>query len=542
MDQPPPPASFTLPTDGPPRKNLMQHTAKAFAASTQGNASGKGDKPKRTYTKKANKKPEDEDDAYVGPGRGGAKGAGGGRRGKAAAAAAAAAGGGGGDASGPSGRHARDSEDENEEEPEVAIEEQFILRLPPGEMCDRFREKVTARELDDSLKLVFKDPRRGLFSFEGKNYPAKLMDLPTIIESQKTLNGKQLYKIADISQILIVEPTEVDANYDPSTANGTANINDPGAPTHDVLGRMKKNRENDYSWPDGLTNPLKNVRKRRFRKRLSKKAIEVVEQEIERLLNEDALAEEVQYELQMDGVDRYDTDEGGTPAPGGQSDMDMDEDGEGYDDEDDEKDLFADDLEAEIYRSMQVGSDEEEEEEEGTPASDRGPSTNVQTSGPKPSDSNGAAGISTKPSATSAQSLGTSTTTAGGHPPKSLAKSRTEDMDEDEDEAEEEGDEEDEDEDEEEEEDDDDEDDESGSDEEEEEGDTADQELHQLEKLLKEEIRDLDTKIQENQTNLSSAPNPILKKRFEGILENLRKERGLKTMQLNEVKEKMKPK
>lgn len=49
----------------------------------------------------------------------------------------------------------KDSDDDNEDEPEVSIEEQFILRLPPGEMLDRFREKVIAREVDESVKLKF---------------------------------------------------------------------------------------------------------------------------------------------------------------------------------------------------------------------------------------------------------------------------------------------------------------------------------------------------------------------------------------------------
>jgi len=49
----------------------------------------------------------------------------------------------------------KDSDDDNEDEPEVSIEEQFILRLPPGEMLDRFREKVIAREIDESVKLKF---------------------------------------------------------------------------------------------------------------------------------------------------------------------------------------------------------------------------------------------------------------------------------------------------------------------------------------------------------------------------------------------------
>jgi len=50
----------------------------------------------------------------------------------------------------------KDSDDDNDEDPEVSIEEQFILRLPEGPMCDRFREKVIAREVDESVILRFK--------------------------------------------------------------------------------------------------------------------------------------------------------------------------------------------------------------------------------------------------------------------------------------------------------------------------------------------------------------------------------------------------
>lgn len=64
------------------------------------------------------------------------------------------AGGGGGGGDGD-----KDSDDD-EDEPEVSIEEQFILRLPPGEMCDRFREKVIAREIDESVNLKFRGTRR----------------------------------------------------------------------------------------------------------------------------------------------------------------------------------------------------------------------------------------------------------------------------------------------------------------------------------------------------------------------------------------------
>ena len=32
-------------------------------------------------------------------------------------------------------------------------------------------------------------------------YSAKLVDLPCIIESQKTIDGKQMFKVADICQV-----------------------------------------------------------------------------------------------------------------------------------------------------------------------------------------------------------------------------------------------------------------------------------------------------------------------------------------------------
>lgn len=47
----------------------------------------------------------------------------------------------------------------------------------------------------------------------------------------------------------------------------------------------------EYIWPHGVTPPLRHVRKRRFRKRLSRRAIEVVEEQVEELLGKDEEAE-----------------------------------------------------------------------------------------------------------------------------------------------------------------------------------------------------------------------------------------------------------
>ncbi|KAG0278056.1 hypothetical protein BGZ95_004818 [Linnemannia exigua] len=458
----------------------------------------------------------------------------------------------------------KDSDDDNEDEPEVSIEEQFILRLPPGEMCDRFREKVIAREVDESAKLIFTDARRGTFTFEGIEFPTKLVDLPTIIEAQKTLNGKQMYKIADISQMLVVDetPAEKIIKTEPETGARDEASQAMPAPTLPPL------KPSEYIWPDGLTNPLKNVRKRRFRKRVSKVAVEGVENEIERLLQEDKLAEEVIYEMreQVDGMDRFDSDDGATPAPeGGQSDMDMDDgDGEMMDmdeeeddeEEDEEDDQYEQDLLAELEREIGGGENATDDEggtpqpQERTPVSQPSglsgshanyavqPQTNTHKSG-------GSGGAGNTGSSAGLPGLGEIRSASGSHPSttgfsstpigasssaakptdKGKSKAQREDDDDDDDDEEEEEDEE--------EEDDDDDDDDSGSDDDDDEDDEDDKEKAQVEKMLKDEIKELDSKIQENEEKLQSAPNEILK---------LRKELELKKSQLEEARGKSKGK
>lgn len=106
-----------------------------------------------------------------------------------------------------------DSDDE-----ELAFEEQFILRMPAGEDCEKLRKMVAARELPNDVWFKFKgarfkrsvvfllnssskDSRRGVFHIGNSTYTSKLVDLPCIIESQKTLDNKQMFKVADICQV-----------------------------------------------------------------------------------------------------------------------------------------------------------------------------------------------------------------------------------------------------------------------------------------------------------------------------------------------------
>merc|ERR1712013_746639 len=50
--------------------------------------------------------------------------------------------------------------------------------------------------------------RRGHVQFDGWNFTSRLVDLPTIIESHKTIDSKTFYKTADICQMLICKEGE----------------------------------------------------------------------------------------------------------------------------------------------------------------------------------------------------------------------------------------------------------------------------------------------------------------------------------------------
>ena len=91
----------------------------------------------------------------------------------------------------------------------MAFEEQLVLRVPdgPGQNgeLDELRRAIRKRSEYPDVWFKFKDSRRAVFHIGKQLYAAKLVDLPCIIESHKTLDNKQIFKIADISQMLLVE-------------------------------------------------------------------------------------------------------------------------------------------------------------------------------------------------------------------------------------------------------------------------------------------------------------------------------------------------
>lgn len=175
---------------------------------------------------------------------------------KAARNAAAADGGKGDGESGPGWDRELDSDPE---EP-LNFEEHFILRVPLS-VAPALRAMVEKKQVTSDVGFQFKDSRRAVFTFGQRTFGAKLVDLPTLVESQKMTGvGGGSVKVADISQMLLVEE-----ELDEGMLEGGEDKNGKGK------GKERAFNIEDFIFPHGITPPLKHVRKRRFRKRANKR-------------------------------------------------------------------------------------------------------------------------------------------------------------------------------------------------------------------------------------------------------------------------------
>ncbi|KAM9041180.1 transcription initiation factor TFIID subunit 7-like [Megaptera novaeangliae] len=151
----------------------------------------------------------------------------------------------------------------SQDEPPCELEDQFILRLPL-EHASTVRKIVRSGSaaMKDKLKIdLLSGGRHAVVGVEGVSLPAKLVDLPCVIESLKTLDKKTFFKTADISQMLVC------------TADGGVHSHPEELVTstdHKAIRKSEKERQKKYVWKHGITPPLRNVRKRRFCKATKK--------------------------------------------------------------------------------------------------------------------------------------------------------------------------------------------------------------------------------------------------------------------------------
>lgn len=167
-----------------------------------------------------------------------------------------------------------------------AIEEQFILRMPPGDDCDYLQKMIqdqNFKQSEFSFKPLSRDGRRAVIKVRDKQYAATLVDLPSIVEAMKSWDRRGWYKSADICQMLLVLGP---------VANDTEALEYP------LPSEIEHAEGKSLQYPHGLTPPLRWVRKRRFRERTSTRTIEQVERAVEELIaQDDASASAVRYEL-----------------------------------------------------------------------------------------------------------------------------------------------------------------------------------------------------------------------------------------------------
>lgn len=163
---------------------------------------------------------------------------------------------------------------------------------------------------------------------------AKCVDLPTLVESYKTADTVNVYKTADISQLLICyrepqrerekeldleldaldgekdydmfdEDKEINNNNNKDTNNDTNDNENPATTTITKEGDENKEIvptvDVKFLWPHGLTPPFRHLRKRRLNIALRDKNLDSPESDVVKdvkyLLRMDSEAERVDYEV-----------------------------------------------------------------------------------------------------------------------------------------------------------------------------------------------------------------------------------------------------
>lgn len=230
-----------------------------------------------------------------------------------------------------------------------SIEEQFVLRMVPGEDCEYLRKAINERRFDRGefgFKPLTREGRRAILKIRDKQYAAALVDLPCIIEGMKSWDRRGWYKSADICQMLLVlglVTSEAEA------------LEYPLPP------EIEYPDEKTLQYPHGLAPPLRWVRRRRFRERISTRTIEQVEKAVEDLIAQDEAAiGPPRYEL-LDSA-RFARAEGLVQSGDYEEEYDDEQDAEGEADEEMVEgagfDDFEDALAAEMEAALAAGADD----------------------------------------------------------------------------------------------------------------------------------------------------------------------------------------
>ncbi|KAA3675086.1 transcription initiation factor TFIID subunit 7 [Paragonimus westermani] len=175
------------------------------------------------------------------------------------------------------------------------LEQQFILRMTDLTAAENLAADIEAgTSFKENFTLELKpDTRHAIVRYNGQVYQGRLMDLPCIIESLKTTDKSGFYKTADICQMMVCTQGE-----DNGPLRGTAAYLDDR--TRSWSNSFDSSRESrEFQFLHGITAPLKNVLRRRFRKTRRKRFVDMpkIEKEVKQLLRADLQAVGVKWEV-----------------------------------------------------------------------------------------------------------------------------------------------------------------------------------------------------------------------------------------------------
>ena len=125
-------------------------------------------------------------------------------------------------------------------------------------------------EENPSNEMKLEECRKMIFKINGERHPITILDLPCIIEANKTIDYKTFYKSSDISQMFYVHDAVLKDDSDLKKFD----------PFKDIFLKKKlwrKDLDHKYKLKDGLCKCTKNIRKIRFKKKIKLDKNEILE-------------------------------------------------------------------------------------------------------------------------------------------------------------------------------------------------------------------------------------------------------------------------
>ena len=165
------------------------------------------------------------------------------------------------------------------------IENNLILNVPDY-IGEKLHKIISEQKLDEKNNYnieIIENPnesisnvdnsRKMIFNFNGELHPLSILDLPCIIEGHKTIDYKSFYKGGDICQMMYVHDDQLKQEEDLNNFNPFTSSCDKKFTK--LL--WTKDPDHKYKLKHGLGKATRNIRHRRFKRKLKYNKDEILE-------------------------------------------------------------------------------------------------------------------------------------------------------------------------------------------------------------------------------------------------------------------------